>query len=513
MLRENILQNMDLFKEKNAISYNGKEITYLELKREAISIANYLVNNKSCCNNCGVFFSHGDLGIAGIIGCLFAGITYVPIDEEQTSENIKYMLNNSNINIIITDKVGIEKLVEKGIEKNSNLCIIDIEEILFRSKNQEDFFPFINKNSIIYHLYTSGSTGRPKAVEQTEENIYYFANAYTDMISLLYSDNMTLFSTFGHDATVIDIYACLLTGACLYPRDLRNIKNIITLPNWLKENNITIWHSVPSFYRKFFNNYGKKCTGHVLRRIILGGEAVRKNDFIIFNKIEHAENIEFYNLYGQTESSYTAGKWIKREVDCELFGEPVPGTSIIVKGCNGNLTVLGEKLNENDLAKISDPKIMISEGEIVIVSRYIAKGYLNEPELTNTVFFNIDSEKSIYKTGDYVDVIVDGGFRFSGRKDSQCKINGYRVELGIIEDELLKLDDVEDCVVYPKECKGQIRIHGALKTKFHHDLQDVNLFLKDKVPQHMLLYSVKCFEEFPMTVTGKTNRKEIEQDF
>lgn len=509
MLGQFIYQKMEYFAERNAISWNNKIITYAELKKNAVAVANYLLSTGSDEMVCGIYFSHGLWGIVAIIGCLFAGITYVPIDQDEVKENIEYILNNSGVGIIISDKTGVDRLTDKHLSSKDSICIADVEEIVSSYSTPTDLMVPHENASAVYHLYTSGSTGRPKAVTQTGKSILHFADTYARTINLSCDDKMTLFSSFGHDAAVIDIYSCLLTGACLYPNDLRKPKNMLTLPMWLHRNQISIWHSVPSFYRKFFGSYWDRCRGHSVRVIVLGGEMLRKSDYPIFEKCKGVNGTRLYNLYGQTESSFSSGNWVESEEDCEYFGMPIFNTSIITKEKSGSILILGEPLSNSEIVQLQSPTVNLAEGEIVVISSYVAKQYIGEPALSSKVFFTLGGGKNIYKTGDYIESTVNGGFKFCGRKDRQCKINGFRVELNIIEDKLLELQGVEDCTVFAKEINGQNRLLGALQTKKNLNVQEVNTFLSGRVPSYMLLHSVKCFENLPITLTGKINTSKI----
>lgn len=505
MLYKKIQNTFKKYHNKCAISFIDKQISYGELYNYSLLVSDFLSRNNYANSTCGLYFSQGVDGIIGLLGAFWCGVTYVPIDIEQTDANIQYMIDNSNIKVILTNNEGLHMIKMKKVNLD-NIPIYCINDIL--KNNEIRNYTCHNHNRIVYHLYTSGSTGIPKAVEQTQDNIFYFASNYVLDLSITDVDRMTLFSSFSHDASVIDIFSCFLVGATLYPRDLRNVKNVLTLSNWLNDNQISIWHSVPTFYRKYFDLYGKRTEFLFLKKIILGGESVNKNDFTIFSQIKGNHNLRLYNLYGQTESSYTAGAYIPDALHCNQFGIPIRGITIAIRKNNSEVHVIGERLNVKEKDKLNRLIPLLDEGEICIISKHLVNGYRNEPSLTNDRFIRLSDDILIYKSGDYVK-FENQKIWYMGRKDSQCKINGHRVEIKAIEDFLLEQPTIDGCIIFGEEITNQVKLVCVLKTNHSYSVIDINRIVSEKFPGYIVFHVVLCFDSFPLTVSGKVDRHAV----
>ncbi|TYQ16874.1 UNVERIFIED_CONTAM: amino acid adenylation domain-containing protein [Acetivibrio alkalicellulosi] len=281
-------------------------------------------------------------------------------------------------------------------------------------------------------MYTSGSTGEPKGVVQTHRNVIYYVDNYIKRLSISEKDRLTLFSSYCHDAAVMDIYGDLFSGATLFPLNLIKEDNLKTIPDWIRKNNITIWHSVPTLFRYFANIINKTISLTTMRLIVLGGEAVLKYD--IDNFKEKFPDVVLCNLYGQTEASFNSAQFIVNdsEIDEITLGDTIENTEILVLDHSGN------RVKE------------FETGEIVIASLGISPGYWKNNAVTEKAFVNIEGLGRVYITGDLGELLPDNRIRFVGRRDFQVKIRGLRVELGEIETCLLKHDDVIEAAVLSK---------------------------------------------------------------
>ena len=526
-LAKKLLESFNLHQDKIAIVDSESEITYLELKNRIYNLERYIKSICSCKKYkdrevvCGILVKKNINGIVAVLSCLFSEITFVPIDDYQPDVIIDYMIINSRINLLLTDAYHVE-VSERILNAHDSIKCINIDDIenltiledltILENTTILEYTSTVNSsNTIMYHLYTSGSTDRPKAVLQRDEAVVYFAESYIKEINLTSSDCMTLFSSFGHDAAIIDIFSCFLVGATLFPKDLRDVREILKLPKWIIDHKITVWHSVPSVYRTIYKNKPFKSKDHALRIIVLGGERVREDDYYLFESILNHENMDFYNLYGQTESSFSGGLYIKNPSQCEIFGGPLENTTFLIKQLDNTILRIdrgGLVKNYKEVDEILDK---IDYEEIVIMSDYISLGYLNLEK--NRSFLTLGSGKRIYKTGDYVKYLRGESFKMIGRKDSQCKINGHRVELGVIENTILKIPEVTECIVGTKEQNGQIKLYAAINTNCGKTLIEINRFLINYLPQYMMLHAVSYYDVFPTTISGKVNRKIVVDNF
>jgi non-ribosomal peptide synthetase component F len=167
----------------------------------------------------------------------------------------------------------------------------------------------LSPDSLAYILYTSGSTGQPKGIQQNHRNVLHFIRAYTNTLRISGEDRLTIFSSYSHDAAIVDIFAALLNGATLYPLSIKK-KGIASLAEWIIKEEITIYHSIPTVYRHFVDTLTGEEQFSRLRFIVLGGEAVFKKDAEALSKIFLSKLYlcQFVRIYRVNDKPIKLGK-------------------------------------------------------------------------------------------------------------------------------------------------------------------------------------------------------------
>ncbi len=433
MIIKKFEKQVERFGQKPAVKTDNKILTYKELNQIANQIAlrlirvdNQLVENKDK-QRVSLLFAHGADMIAALLGVLKAAKTYIPLDVTYPEKRLSYILENSQSYLILTDNRNLALAEQLAERSPGDMEILNIDGI--NPENQDTNINYIDKEipgeTPAYILYTSGSTGNPKGVIQSHRNILHHVEAWTRRFVITAADRMTLLASFSHDGSVPDIYSSLLNGATLYPIDIKqtNIREMVQL---LVKEKITIWHSVPTFYRYFTNQLNGNEGFPDFRLVILGGEAVRKDDLILFKRYFSYSN--FANIYGQTESTVNSIWLVSPGEDPTQIeiGEPVDDTQMMLVNDDGD--IVGD----------------MGVGEIVVASDYVGLGYWQEEDLTRKVFTYDDQMGRLYWTGDLGRYTADGRIVILGRKDLQVKIRGFRVELGEIESVLLRHEAVRE---------------------------------------------------------------------
>jgi amino acid adenylation domain-containing protein len=507
MIIKKFLEQVERSSDNIALKAGTRSLTYADLDRLSNQWAYRIMGGENQLpvsdidQRVSLLFEHGTDMILGLWGVLKAGKTYVPLDVTYPEGRLLYMVEHSETELILTDsknRVLAEKLARQSKKQVRVMNIRDISE--------ENTIPHINRevpgHKPAYILYTSGSTGKPKGVVQTHQNILHFVHHWARRFSLTGADRMSLLASFSHDGAVPDIFSALLTGAALFPYDVKKMIDVAELSAWLLEERITIWHSVPTLYRFFANQLTGEEVYPDLRLIILGGEEVREQDLILLK--EHFPGSKFANIYGQTESTVNS-IWLVspdrvfHRFNNILIGDPIGDTEILLVDDKGEV--------------VED----IGRGEIVVASDHLALGYWKDEENTRKVFTHDDAWGRLYWTGDLGKLSARGDIIYVGRKDNQVKIRGFRVELGEIESVLLRHEAVNEAVVTVKvsgmkENPGEAGSDTYLcayvvpderKSVTINRLRD---YLSAELPDYMIPAFFAVLEKMPLLPNGKIDR-------
>src|SRR5262245_26149461 len=479
---------------RTAIKIADRHWTYNELYQFSNRIAATLIRQLGTDQQrVALFFGHGAPMIAAMLGVLKAGKTYVPVDPLYPPERISYILDDCQAVALLTDNANRARASLVG---KSSLSVICIDEETKAGDSDQNTSISIGPDAIAYILYTSGSTGRPKGVMQSHRNVLTFIKSYTNAFAVSPADRLSLIPPYGFDAAVIDIYGGLLNGACLCPFDVRQ-EAISKLSGWLSAHRISIYHSTPTVYRHFVGILKQSDQLADMRLVILGGEAVQKNDFEVFRAHFPADCL-FANLSGQTESSLnmintldTRAVLTRQSVS---MGHPVEDTEVLLLDDAGQPTEL--------------------YGEIAIRSEQLALGYWNQAETTRAVFFADPDggNRRLYRCGDMARMMPDRTLEFAQRKDSQVKLHGFRIELGEVEAVLSQHSCVKESAAAIREISpGEKCLVGywVPKEQAECDNSELREFAKQKLPNYMVPSFFVRLDALPLTTSGKVDRRAL----
>lgn len=480
---------------KAAVRTLTEEYTYQELNERANAVAEFILSQEKTDAKVGLVFKHGAKMIAALLGALKAGAIFIPLDPTYPEERLSYMLKDSETDILIADQENYmlaEKLAA-GIEKNLSVCCMG------EGRKQENPVVSYNKEQIAYIMYTSGSTGQPKGVIQTHENILAFMKGYCKDYGITSSDRVSLLASYSHATGMIDIFAALLSGATICPYDIKNEGSMEHLLSWLEQEEITVYHSVPSVYRYLLRS--KEVENKTsIRLIVLGGESITAGDVKLY-KEHFSKDCVFVNLFGSSEVLVAAG--FKIAFDTELSGQTVPIGYLVDEA---DCYILDEQGKEQGVYGI---------GEMVYASPYLAKGYWKLEDKTKQVFTKnpVTGEGMVYRSGDLGRLLPDGHFEYLGRKDFQVKIRGYRIEVDEIEGILDEIEGIEKSVVLAKQNDQGEYYLAAFYKAVSEDISEEMLktSLKKTVPGYMVPSYFMPLKEIPFTPNGKIDRQAVKE--
>jgi amino acid adenylation domain-containing protein len=377
------------------------------------------------------------------------------------------------------------------------LAIHELDET-FESASAEPEDVEISPHDAYCILYTSGSSGRPRGVVRSHRSLINQLRGYSDVLRIRPGDHITMLSSPSYGASTSSIYGALLTGCCLYPLDVRSA-GLPYLAEWLTENMMTVYHSVPTLFRGLL----RVLRGHdnlpALRVVKLGGEVVYPADIELFRDRIHG-GCTLVNGLGMTEAGGSlCYHRIKRHT--RLKGQTVPvgkprkGSELLIVGPDDRPAGAGEV------------------GELVVRDDCLASGYWNDPELTRECFVPLPDGRVELHTGDRARMTPQGVIEHMGRIDRHVKVRGNMVDPAMIESSLLNHENVASAAVEPYQVNGgdELRLcayvapaEGAGPAAA--ELMD---FVARTLPAFMVPQQFIILEDLPRTDNGKLDRKAL----
>lgn len=395
--------------ESIAFVYQDCQFTYRKVNEKSNQIAHFLRQQKEIKQNdlVGVMLSRSATLVITLLGVLKAGAAYVPLDPEYPTKRLKYIIEDSGLNLIIS-----EKTQEEQVDRLLTTTIY-IDQISGPITQYSDANPpkISTTHDLIYVIYTSGSTGRPKGIQVIHKSVVNFMTSMVREPGMDKNDKLLAVTTCNFDISVLELFLPLMTGACVVIASQDQVREPVLLEQLIESASPTIMQATPSLWTMLIEN---GWLGNRKLKVLCGGERLP----IKLGKKLLDRSGSLWNMYGPTEATiWSTVKSIANESDLSCIGKPIANTTIYIL---------------DDTLKLV-PKEVI--GEMYIGGDGLAKGYLNRDELTKEKFVTnpFEEGKRLYRTGDLGKWLEDGSIAFIGRNDEQVKIRGHRVELGEIE--------------------------------------------------------------------------------
>lgn len=468
-LAATIWDNLARTPERVAVVTPRGATTCGELLEWSRRVAGYLTGDGPV----GLCFSAANTAsaIAAMAGALHAGQRYVILEPRDPVARLRQIVADAGIRLVLTD--GDIEWPEDGPP------VVRLDEI-GAAQPRDDPAPRSG-----YLLYTSGTSGTPKGVIQDADNVRYFVDQYQRRLSITERDTLSLVSSLGFDAAVLDVYTGLITGAQLRVLALHD-NSTRDLWQWVTDESITVLHATPSLYRKIMAARTGRASGR-LRAVVLGGEPVLSADVV--QHFELFGDVELYNLYGQAESTLNSMR---------LF-EPGHATRTVTVGTPCDGTALTLRTEHGGAAAVYEV------AEIVVESAHVAKGYLGLPELSARKF-----DGASYRTGDLGRLLPGGEIELVGRADRQLKVNGYRVEPAEIETVLLGHPAVSRARVLKQQNDSGESLAAYVEAPGDRlNPADLRGLLARTLPAHLVPATIRVLDAFPLTPNNKLDTAKL----
>ncbi|WP_187445065.1 amino acid adenylation domain-containing protein [Rossellomorea vietnamensis] len=476
---------------KCAVSFNGEYMTFEELNNRANQLAYYLTKQGVKQETLVAVYLDKSLEvIISILAILKSGACYIPIATSYPDERVKQIVLDSKAEKIITTQ---NILGDEGFRRELSPVYIDEIQEIIKTNPITNLNVEITGHNLAYIIYTSGSTGQPKGVQIEHKSLVNFIESIAIEYDINKMDTVIQFAAIGFDVSVFDIFVSLCTGATLCIAGELERKAPEELTKLMIKEGVTVAELPPALLPLLnpddFPN---------LRLISVGGEKFSGD---LVKKWEN-KNRRFMNGYGPTETTVAVtlfecrGEWSKNPP----IGKPIHNVEVYV-------------LNEN-----LQPQPIGIQGELYIGGACLARGYINQEEITEQMFlknpFSDNPADRIYKTGDLVKWLPDGNLEILGRVDRQIKIRGFRVEIEEIESLLLKNPDVNQVTVEVLTDglnETQLVAYLTSESNVELDINRIRDDLKKQIPDYMIPSYFMQISEIPMNANGKIDRKLLPQ--
>ncbi|PRE81688.1 amino acid adenylation domain-containing protein [Burkholderia gladioli] len=481
-----------------ALEFEGRRLSYGELNAWANRVAHRLVGlGVKPDDRVAICVERGPGMIAGLLGVLKAGAGYVPLDPAYPAERLAYTLG---------DSAPLAVLVQAGTREvlgGLTVPVIDIDAPGESDASSDNpVVEGLNARSLAYVIYTSGSTGQPKGVMIEHRNVTRLFAATQAWYGFGPQDTWALFHSFAFDFSVWEIWGALLHGGRLVIVPKLTSRSPQACYALLCDTGVTVLNQTPSAFRQLIAAQAESDREHKLRHVVFGGEALEVGMLRPWYEDARNRDCQLVNMYGITETTVHVTYWplsAEGGGTSAGIGRPIPDLSVHVLDANLNPVPIGVA------------------GELCVGGAGVARGYLNQPELTARRFirnpFSEDGEARLYRSGDLARFLRDGTLEYLGRIDTQVKIRGFRIELGEIEAALSALPGVREALVMAREDEpGEKRLVAYFvvdDTEAASDTATLRAGLSRTLPDFMLPAAFVALERFPLTANGKIDRKAL----
>jgi amino acid adenylation domain-containing protein len=480
-------KQVELVPHAPATICGDEQLTYRQLNERANQLGRHLRSQGVGPETLvGICMQRTNRMVVGLLGILKAGGAYVPLDPQYPRERLKFMLEDTQIRVLVSES-GLQEMVPGKVER---LVCLDTDWPVIAAESTDNVHSGVTAANLAYLVYTSGSTGKPKgaAIEHhSTQGLMHWALREFGRETLA---GVLAASSICFDMSIFEIYVPLSWGGAVIMAE-----NILQLHTLAAKNKVTLISTVPSAIAEL-SRLG--WVPEPARAALLAGEGLPKK---IVDQIFDCTQIEkVWNLYGLSEdTSYTTAALMERGKNSTVtIGRPI---------ANRQLYVL-------DSQRQPVPRGVI--GELYVSGEGLARGYVNRPELTAERFlsnpFSNEPGARMYRTGDLVRYMADGRLECLGRIDHQLKLRGYRIELGEIEAVLGAHPGVKaNAVVLREDVAGEKQLVAYVAPIEESGISsgELRAYLKTRVPDWMVPSAILLIGQMPMTTNGKVDRKAL----
>jgi amino acid adenylation domain-containing protein len=437
-----------------------------------------------------VMVGQGPQLMAAILGVLKAGHFYVPLDPTQPRDACRAIFDDCGTRLVVSDAT--HRPAAQGLEPRAG--VIDVARCGYVPHCPT--FPQTSPDALACLYYTSGSTGPCKGVMDTHRNVLHNVLRYTNALRISVEDRLSLVQSPVFSGVMSSQFGALLNGAAIFPYDMPS-DGIAGIARWLREERITIYHSVPSIFRHMLRVVDNGQTFPEIRVVRLEGDGATQTDAVLFRQHFTDRAVLSHGL-GATECGLVRRLVISRDSSTEPghlpVGYPVDDVTVRIVADDGCEAASGEC------------------GEITIESRYLSPGYWGRPDLTAAAFSpGREPGTRQYRTGDMGRLSSDGCLEHLGRTDGQAKVRGQRVRIEAAEAAIMATGLVHETAIAVRSAPSGERRLVAYVVPVESELRvsDLRKRLADVLPAHEVPSRFVVLDRLPVTAHYKIDREAL----
>lgn len=481
--------------DRIAVIDGAKKLTYRDLDERSNQMANSLRSRGVQPGEIvGIRMNRSSELIVGILGILKSGGAYLPIDPNYPEERQHYMLKDCSARILVTDVSDDDKYdsVPEGIDS------ISTHSTEVREQNKVSPRNITSSSELAYIIYTSGSTGKPKGVLIEHSHVIRLLLPDNPLFHFSEKDVWTVFHSFSFDFSVWEMFGALLYGGSCVIVHTEVAQDPTLFLELVMREQVTVVNQTPGAFQNMLTTNPYVHRDHLfIRYVIFGGEELKP--YLLLEWKRNFPQVKLVNMYGITEATvHVTYKEIEEE-DClaslSNIGRPIPTSTVYLLDSKKKLAPIG------------------AVGEIYVGGKGVARGYQNNPSLTEERFIvnPFDPSDRLYRSGDLAKRLPTGELIYLGRIDQQVQIRGYRIELPEIEYRLTMFDEINEAVVIPVAPEGgQPILYAFFTANREVTPQEIRGFMQSHLPAYMVPSLYIQLENIPQTINGKVDRKKLE---
>lgn len=482
--------------ERIAAVQDAREWTYAELNARANRVARALLAHGLRAEDIVAVVAERDLEwMAAVIGIFKAGGAYLPIEPHFPADRIARTLTRAGARVVLTE-AGSTSTLDEALEAMPAVKRLLFGDIEAGGHPADDPGIEVRPDQLAYVYFTSGSTGEPKGAMCEHEGMVNHLYAKIEDLRVGPGDVVAQSAPQCFDISLWQLVSALLVGGRTLIVGQDRILDVERFIDTVERGEVAVFQVVPSYLDAVVAFLGGKprALPH-LRCVSATGEALKRE--LVRRWFEVMPNVKLVNAYGLTETSDDTNHEVMSAAPAGgsvPLGPPIPNVRIHILDERQRLVPLG------------------APGEIAFSGVCVGRGYINDPERTAQAYSTdpyVDGAR-LYRAGDYGRWTPEGKLEYLGRRDNQVKISGFRIEIGDIENALLRVPGVRDGAVVVGEGAGQSRFLVAFYSgNSPLEVDEIRSAMAARVPGYMVPSAYRWQESLPLTGNGKIDRKAL----